>query len=330
MPNRTNPVKLGKAGDRLWFTLAEPPSDFEKIVAEQIQAAGASDDVFYLQFFSWANSSDPMARELPGHLPSAIELCTERWLSILQCGAETTVKIPVETLTHSSKAIAGNIRVTSKEFSFEDQVVIMFACRQEDHDSGYASLRGASDAIGLLSLIFGHNIQPTPIFGNYFNLKEQKFVSGSLIVRTTAEVEKRIFGIKTFYNVDEFLGDSDTVHAALWFVGKAYTERDRASKIVFYQTAMEMVWGSKQLHKRVASCYSGMPGPKRKARETVIRLKKLRHEIVHRGQLGDFSGEFERHVQLLLLDGLVAKQLGALSQSAFGAATRPAKKATKK
>jgi hypothetical protein len=288
---------------------------FEEQVARQLIDFDAEATLFFVQVFSWRTTPMPTARALTSHLPKTAELAQDRCIGFHEISDKTTVKVAIPTLMFTDEAQAGDIQISTRKVSFSRQLLIVVGCRQVDHDAGHASLRGASDVIGLLSLIFGRRICEVPVISEYFNVSTKKFVSSTLALTAVSGVEEMIAGLTTFYGLDCFDGMDNTTHAALWFAGKAFTEIDRASKIVFLHTAMELVCG-KRMQDHFRNLYKGRAFVG-EAIEAIDALQDLRGQLVHKGLLGGFSSAAERYAQLLLLDALVARQHGSLPASAF-------------
>lgn len=305
-----------QTGDRLWVTLDDPPSEFEKGVAEKIREFDRESSVFFVQVFSWRSVPTPRFKDVQYQLPKITELSQDRTVIFYEIGEETTLSIPTCRLMFSNSAGAGIVSVNPSKFKFKNQLLVVIACRQEDHDSGHASLHGSMDAIGYLSLVFGKSISEVPIFSIYFNADAEKFVSGALVLKETSKQEESVYGIKDFYKLDRFIADDDRTHAALWFAGKAFTEIDLASKIILYYSSIELICG-KRMQDYFRNLYKGR-SYSALAVETVKNLKELRNQLLHQGKLGDFSGPFERCIQVLLLDAIIEKQCGKLANSAFG------------
>lgn len=311
-----------KAGDRLWFWSAEEPSEFEKVIANSLKGSQLKSEIFHVKVYGWSGAA---ISEIYSDLSVPVELPQDRLVAFLEIGEKMSVKVPSESLMRATDGALFSININHQDYTFHNQILVIVAASQKDHDDGYATLRGASDIFGYLALIFGSSISNEPIISCYFNTSTEKFLTSRLQIRHDSDLESETFGIKSFFDLDRFSGEDDNIHASLWFVGKAYSENNRAVKIVFYQTAVEMLYGSKEPHKGFRKLYQGRSGAHR-ATDAVIRLRKLRTDLVHKGMLGDFPHELERSIQLLLLDAIVEKQHGSLRNSAFFAALKLAQK----
>ncbi|PZU87477.1 MAG: hypothetical protein DI528_07610 [Shinella sp.] len=337
-----------KAGDRLWFWSAEEPSEFEKVIANSLKGSQLKSEIFHVKVYGWSGAA---ISEIYSDLSVPVELPQDRLVAFLEIGEKMSVKVPSESLMRATDGALFSININHQDYTFHNQILVIVAASQKDHDDGYATLRGASDIFGYLALIFGSSISNEPIISCYFNTSTEKFLTSRLQIRHDSDLESETFGIKSFFDLDRFRlqirhdsdlesetfgiksffdldrfsGEDDNIHASLWFVGKAYSENNRAVKIVFYQTAVEMLYGSKEPHKGFRKLYQGRSGAHR-ATDAVIRLRKLRTDLVHKGMLGDFPHELERSIQLLLLDAIVEKQHGSLRNSAFFAALKLAQK----
>jgi len=313
-PQREAP--LIKPGDRLWVRLAEEPSAFERMIADGLRRSEFKCDVYHLQVYCWENLFVRDVRQIASHLAINAQFPQQRDIFVVEIGENIGVTVPVESLMSATNGAVSSVNITGKSYDFQNQILLIVASRQEDHDAGYATLRGAFDVVGYLSLMFGGNISSKPIISCYFDIRFEKFLTANLEVTHASDVENEIFGVGSFFGLDQFSGEDDNIHASLWFIGKAVTENDRAAKIVFYQTAIEMLYGSKDPHKGFKKLYHNQGGVQ-KALEAAKRLNKLRIDLVHRGKIGEFSRELERFIQLMLLDAVVEKHQGSLAKSAF-------------
>jgi hypothetical protein len=311
-----------EAGDRLWFWSAEEPSEFEKVIANSLKGSQLKSEIYHVKVYGWSGAA---ISEIYSDLSVPVELPQDRLVTILEIGEKMSVKVPSESLMHATDGALFSININHQDYTFHNQILVIVAASQKDHDDGYATLRGAYDIFGYLALIFGSSISSEPIISCYFNTSNEKFLTSRLQIRHGSDLESETFGIKSFFDLDRFSGEDDNIHASLWFVGKAYSENNLAVKIVFYQTAVEMLYGSKEPHKGFRKLYQGRSGAHR-ATDAVIRLRKLRTDLVHKGMLGDFPHELESSIQLLLLDAIVEKQHGSLRNSAFFAALKSAQK----
>jgi hypothetical protein len=174
------------------------------------------------------------------------------------------------------------------------------------------------DAIGWLSLQFGKAICEVPVLSAYFSTRRCKFIFSTLAVEAGTPIDESKFGLKSFYKLNRFDGEDDVIHAALWYSGKAFTEVDAASKIVFLHTALDIV-SQQNIQNHFRRLYKNQTHAKN-AIEVLSEFSDLRGKLIHKGILGNFPKSLERYLQLLTLDAIVARQEGALSASAFAAA----------
>jgi hypothetical protein len=307
-----------KLGDRLWISSAEPSSTLEVQIATKLAEFDQECRLFHVHVFSWRATPMPSAREVTTHLPRTAEFCQSRYIGLHEIKNETTVSVALPTLMFTDIARAGDIQLTFRKITFCHQLLVIVGCRHTDHEAGHASLRGAMDAVGFLSLCFGKRICEVPVISEYFDATKQKFVSSTLALTAESATAGLVYGIRTFYGLDHFDGLNDRVHAALWFAGKAFVETDRASKLVFLHTAIEVISG-KSLQNYFRRLYSGKSFLE-DALHIVRTLQQLRGKLLHQGRLDSLPTMSERYGQLLILDALVAERHGHLPRSALEAA----------
>lgn len=303
--------------DKLWFWLADEVTEFESKIADQLQNILSANKLFFVRLFSWDNSSVSASELVKTCLPAKAEFPNDRKVSFFHIGQELKVKIPFPTLTHMNEPdCVGNVNISSIDYQFSNQTIIVIACSQEEHDAKNYSLNGTNDVVGYLSLMLGKNILHKEIFSNYFCVQKKKFISGDLELKTREGNENKIFGLKKFYNIDKFSGEDEKIHAALWFAGKAFVSNDSAVKVVFYKTALELLAG-KTYSNFFGKIYQGETYDR--ANKKIKQFKDLRDNLLHKGKPIIMTDSMERYIQVFLLDAIAFSQKQILEKSAFEA-----------
>ena len=301
-------------GDRLWLWSPGPPSELEKQIAD-LFSAHTDTQKFHVQVFSWGSTPMQSTRQIRSQLHKVTDSALQRFIGIHDIGAEVEVSIPTADVTFTQTAQAGAVNITTRTQTFKSQTLITIGCKQEDYDQGHGSLLGSFDAIGYMSLIFGSNIFHKPVISAYFDTKLQKFIHGELHIVESRDEESAVHGLGDFSGIDKFDISSDKSHAILWFAGKGFVEVDRASKIVFYHSALELAC-SGNIQNYIRWFYKKSIC-KELAEKTVKSICSLRNNLVHRGKLGEWDRILERQIQLILLDILITDQSGQISDSAL-------------
>ncbi|MDF1585756.1 hypothetical protein PZ740_05065 [Rhodospirillales bacterium YIM 152171] len=305
-----------KDGDRLWISLAEDPSEFELAVAEQLAPLSEIADLAFVQIHPWRGTTCSARRAVKEHLLQEVEIPRERLVSFFHIGGRMDVGLPVSNLSFSNAAEAGSIQINKRNFSFSDQTIIVIACPQSDRDVEGGVLGGIEDAVGLLSLALGSRVFPRSLFSAYFCRKSKKFVTSDYMVVASTTEPEAMLGLNGFYGLKEFAVLSEKSHAALWFAGSAAAAQDHASKIIYYNTALEVLCG-KNMQNFFRQLYRARKELSDAAAATVRKLQQLRGLILHQGRPQKIPAGEERGIQLLLMDGLIRSETGVLERSAF-------------
>ena len=306
-----------EAGQTLWITSDSETSEFEEHIAELLKNFKSKNDIYLVKLFSWNSRKIPAPIAINEHLPKHTESLDDRLISFFHVGEELKVEIPRPSISHSNEEnCAGFIKITTDKYQFENETLLIVACTQEDFEKRQESLIGLSDTIGLLSLMFGQNIQSREIFTKFFNAKTKKFISGEIKNTESHEHKDMIVGLRSYYQFEKINFEDDISHAALWFSGKAFVSRDDASKIVYYHTAVEVVADrSKSYENLFNKMYKKFPDLKEFALKQLKELKDLRGKLLHKGQAVSLNCELERYIQIIILDALIYKQKGVLERS---------------
>ena len=194
------------------------------------------------------------------------------------------------------------VATTAEKFKFRNELVLFVCSAFDEHEKGTNELVGSWDAVGFIALTFGDNIISAPIFSAYFKLAERKFCNGEATVVGSDERENNIYGLKGFYDEDKLDATDAKTHAALWFVGRAFSEKSSSIKIIFYYIALEIICG-KRSQDYLRRFYRGDLG--QLAADEVRMIKGFRDDLVHRGHVNLLNKQAERKIQTIILDVIV-------------------------
>ncbi len=308
---------MPKKKETVWTWNAEEPSKFEENVSEFLEKHNSSNGMYVVKVFSWDNKSISAQEFINKHSPKSASFPHDRIIIFWHIEDELKVKIPEPTHYHvNDPNCIGQINISTKEFFFKNQTLIIIACNQQDYDKEINSLKGLSDAVGYLSLMVGGNILYREIFAKYFCTKRRKFVSGELELRPEEPYPSKVFGLRDFYEIENFDAEDDITHATLWFAGKAFTSKDYASKLVNYHTALEII-GGKNFQNTFGKIYSRNPEVLDAAKKALSEISKLRGYLVHKGKQVELDQALQRKIQIFILDAIIYKQKGKQQKTAF-------------
>lgn len=321
MVNEASPsseMKSLKVGDRIWHWLAASPTWFESRVADLLTHFETDTEAFHVEVFPWLAASDVSTSEIRSHIPSVVEVSQSRCIGIVSAGKQDILQIPKQRLAHTAEPPGAHLFLTTEDVHLSDRTFLVVGTKFDDHVSGYDTRRGAHDTLGFLCLMFGFNVSETPSISCYFNVEKRKFVAGDVGIFDSSPLENVTVGLKSFYGIDAIDFDQPAIHQTLWFAGRAFRTGDPGLKVVLYQSAFESVWNSKRTDDIARKMYKRFGAEPMNAAHSYLRqLKLLRNNLLHQGASESVKPVFERILHLILLDALVLKSEGELSDSGF-------------
>lgn len=299
----------------LSFWLGDQPSEFETAIANQIKDLESDNKLYFVRLYPVQNKDIPVQEIINNYLPTKAEFPTNRCVSFFHIENEMKVKLPVPRLNYiNDPNCIGNIHISSEEYVFSNQTLLLLACSQKEQDVKNTALASTYDVFGYLTLMLGGNIFKKEIFSKYFCLSKKKFVSKEFELKNKNFAQDHIIGLKKFYEFENFNAEDDKIHAALWFSGRAYSANDNASKIVFYKTALELA-AAQQYQNWYGKIYKGRIFEQ--AQEKLNSLKIMRDQLLHKGKAVSFPDHLERYIQIFILDAIAYKQGNSLKKTGF-------------
>lgn len=288
----------------MWHWSAEAPTPFEMMLAGHLSAFtdGDSPDqdngVFRVSAYSW-RGDDALTSKVFECIPKDMEVKFPRLVTFHAIDEEMKVSIPSASVFNSSKA--SFIDIGHRDVTLHPGIMLLVASRQMDYDDEGPTLAGHDDALGIVSLVAGHILNKEEVFSSYFCVERKKFLCGRLRIVEDPVVARTVIPELGEIRLD---AQNETTHVAFWFAGKAFSASDHASKIVFYQVALESAVGKQNVTNFFGSLYKGRGAFTDHIMCLIKRAKSARDDIVHRGERRTLTTEVERYIQAAIIDAL--------------------------
>jgi len=288
----------------IWVWGAQEPSETELKISEHIKKNYHDDGVFLVSALTFQNTNLEN-EEIYNTIPKSIECRNECSIVFAKYDDKSVFRIPIAEIHHPRDGAESTVRYNFKEFHFQSQLVIFIVSKRDPQQRESSKIYGHWEAIGLLSVLFGSNLHNTLFFSTYFHSKDKKFMSGDVYLKKKTNIEFELVNFNYVYNCAELNTDNDASHTALWFAGRAFSEKSALSKIIMYQAALEAAARSKRAYDIIPNMYKR--SLRQKLKLVIRNLANLRNDILHKGIISELGGDQERYIQSIIIDTVVMK-----------------------
>jgi hypothetical protein len=312
--------KLPKLGDRLWFWRDGPSSKFEKSLSALLRQLRWNNNILEVEIFSCDPEVFGQLNLIRDILPQAILLRNSCALCVYTTDASTKVQFPAAYLSFSHSASAGDVQVFCNECTISRQCFLICAACHEDIKVEQR-LEGNLDLIRIVALLIGRGLLHPPIYFSYLCLEREKFISGELELRARSALDTFLCKWEEHSSPNLGTENDSVVQACLWFSAKAFLSQDQATKIFYYNTALEIIAGG-HIQNHYRAIFRNRPDTKSLLEERLWEAQRSRGALVHNGLPMQFSTGLKRFIQALLFDAIVYRLTGRLEHSSFERLTR--------